>query len=216
VLEPNAAGIDVGAREMFVAVPPGRDEKPVRVFATFTEDLERLSDWLEQCGVTTVALESTGVYWIPLFEILEQRGIRPCLVNARHMKNVPGRRTDWRRLYLSGRLGEQKPSMKLLPVRVSESLPPVTTHASNKASTSIEVANPKPVARFTSNCGRHSCVSKALLIQGWFACCWSASRDDCSADQNADLDRSGCHGLAPGNSTARYTLGGRGSSGLNY
>ena len=80
---------------MFVAVPPGRDEKPVRVFATFTEDLERLTDWLEQCGVTTVAPESTGVYWIPLFEILEQRGIRPCLVNARHMKNVPGRRTDW-------------------------------------------------------------------------------------------------------------------------
>jgi transposase len=95
VLEPNAAGIDVGAREMFVAVPPGRDQNPVRVFATFTEDLERLTDWLEQCGVTTVALESTGVYWIPLFEILEQRGIRPCLVNARHMKNVPGRRTDW-------------------------------------------------------------------------------------------------------------------------
>jgi len=95
VLESNAAGIDVGAREMFVAVPPGRDENPVRVFATFTEDLERLTDWLEQCGVTTVALESTGVYWIPLFEILEQRGIRPCLVNARHMKNVPGRRTDW-------------------------------------------------------------------------------------------------------------------------
>jgi transposase len=95
VLEPNAAGIDVGAREMFVAVPPGRDEHPVRVFATFTEDLERLADWLLQCGVTTVAMESTGVYWISLYEILEQRGIRPCLVNARHMKNVPGRRTDW-------------------------------------------------------------------------------------------------------------------------
>ena len=95
ILEPNAAGIDVGAREMFVAVPPDRDENPVRVFATFTEDLERLTDWLEHCGVTTVALESTGVYWIPLYEILEQRGIRPCLVNARHMKNVPGRRTDW-------------------------------------------------------------------------------------------------------------------------
>jgi transposase len=95
VLEPNAAGIDVGAREMFVAVPPGRNEHPVQVFATFTEDLERLADWLLQCGVTTVAMESTGVYWIPLYEILEQRGIRPCLVNARHMKNVPGRRTDW-------------------------------------------------------------------------------------------------------------------------
>ncbi len=95
VLEPNAGGVDVGAPEMFVAVPPGRDENPVRVFATFTEDLERLADWLVQCGVTTVAMESTGVYWIPLYDILEQRGIRPCLVNARHMKNVPGRRTDW-------------------------------------------------------------------------------------------------------------------------
>jgi hypothetical protein len=60
VLEPNAAGIDVGAREMFVAVPPGRDENPVRVFATFTEDLERLTDWLEQCGVTTVAWNPPG------------------------------------------------------------------------------------------------------------------------------------------------------------
>jgi transposase len=95
VLEPNAAGVDVGAREMFVAVPPGRDENPVRVFRTFTEDLEQLADWLAQCGVTTVAMESTGVYWIPLYDILEHRGIRPCLVNARHMKNVPGRRTDW-------------------------------------------------------------------------------------------------------------------------
>ena len=95
VLEPNAAGIEVGAREMFVAVPPGRDENPVRVFATFTEDVERLTDWLEQCGVTTVGLESTGVYWIPRFEILEPRGIRPGWVNARPMKNVPGRRTDW-------------------------------------------------------------------------------------------------------------------------
>ena len=95
MLEPNAAGIDVGAREMFVAVPPGRDQSPVRVFATFTENLEQLADWLAQCGVTTVAMESTGVYWIPLYDILEHRGIRPCLVNARHMKNVPGRRTDW-------------------------------------------------------------------------------------------------------------------------
>ena len=92
VLQPNAAGIDVGAREMFVAVPPGRDNIPVRVFATFTEDLQRLVDWLVHCRVTTVALESTGVYWIPLYELLEQRGIHPCLVNARHMKNVPGRR----------------------------------------------------------------------------------------------------------------------------
>jgi transposase len=80
VLEPNAAGIDVGAREMFVAVPPRRDKNPVRVFLTFTEDLERLVDWLLQCGVTTVAMESTGLYWIPLYDILAQRGIRSCLV----------------------------------------------------------------------------------------------------------------------------------------
>jgi transposase len=95
VLEPNAAGIDLGAREVYVAVAPERDSDPVRVFQTFTEDLNKLSDWLEQCGVKTVAMESTGVYWIPLFEILERRGLNPCLVDARHMKNVPGRRTDW-------------------------------------------------------------------------------------------------------------------------
>jgi transposase len=95
VLEPNAAGIDIGAREIFIAVPPDRDQNPVRVCATFTEDLQQLADWLVGCGVTTVAMESTGVYWIPLYDILEAHGLKPCLVNARHMKNVPGRRTDW-------------------------------------------------------------------------------------------------------------------------
>ena len=95
MVEPNAAGVDVGAREMYVAIPPDRDTEPVRVFATFTADLEALADWLVDRGITTVALESTGVYWIPLYQILEDRGIRPCLVNARHMRNVPGRRTDW-------------------------------------------------------------------------------------------------------------------------
>jgi len=94
VLEPNAAGIDIGAREIFVAIPPNRDGHPVRVCATFTEDLQQLADWLVACGITTVAMESTGVYWIPLYDILEAQGIKVCLVNARHMKNVPGRRTD--------------------------------------------------------------------------------------------------------------------------
>jgi len=74
VLEPNACGIDVGARQMYVAVRPDRDSNPVRVFETFTEDLEKLAQWLVDCGVTTVAMESTGVYWIPLYEILERRG----------------------------------------------------------------------------------------------------------------------------------------------
>src|SRR5436190_8546583 len=95
ILEANACGIDVGARQMYVAVPPDRDDEPVRVFDAFTEDLERLADWLVSCEVTTVAMESTGVYWIPVYEILERRGLKPQLVDARHMKNVPGRRTDW-------------------------------------------------------------------------------------------------------------------------
>jgi len=95
ILEQNAAGVDIGAREIFVAVPPDRDQNPVRVFPTFTENLQELVAWLLSCGVTTAAMESTGVYWIPLYDILEQHGIKPCLVNARHMKNVPGRRTDW-------------------------------------------------------------------------------------------------------------------------
>ena len=95
VLEPDACGIDVGAQEMYVSVPPDRDEQPVRVFATFTEDLQELIAWLLECGIRTVAMESTGVYWIPLYQMLEDHKIRVCLVNARHMKNVPGRRTDW-------------------------------------------------------------------------------------------------------------------------
>ena len=95
ILEPNAAGIDIGAREIFVAVPPDRDENPVGVFSTFTEDLQRMAEWLVSCGITTAAMESTGVYWIPPHDVLEQHGVKPCLVDARGMKNVPGRRTDW-------------------------------------------------------------------------------------------------------------------------
>jgi transposase len=94
VLNPDAAGIDIGATEIYVAVPGDRDPEPVRMFATFTEDLNELADWLQQCRVRTVAMESTGVYWIPLMQILEIRGLEVYLVNAKHVKNVPGRRTD--------------------------------------------------------------------------------------------------------------------------
>ena len=94
VMRPDAAGIDIGATEIFVAVPPDRAAENVRSFPTFTQDLYALADWLKQCGVKTVAMESTGVYWIPLFQILEEREFEVCLVNARHVKNVPGRRTD--------------------------------------------------------------------------------------------------------------------------
>lgn len=90
----NAAGIDIGSEAHWVAVPEGRDEPPVRKFSSFTHDLDRLADWLEACGIDTVAMESTGVYWIPLYEILEERGFEVLLVNARHVKNVPGRKTD--------------------------------------------------------------------------------------------------------------------------
>jgi transposase len=94
VLNPNAAGLDIGATEIYVAVPADRDSEPVRCFATFTQDLEALADWLEQCHIRTVAMESTGVYWIPIMQILEDRGLQVYLVNARYAKNVPGRRTD--------------------------------------------------------------------------------------------------------------------------
>lgn len=95
VFEPNAAGIDIGAREIFVAVPADRDEHPVRKCETFTGDLHQMAEWLVRCGITTAAMESTGVYWIPVYDVLEQHGIKPCLVNPRNMKNVPGKRTDF-------------------------------------------------------------------------------------------------------------------------
>ncbi len=94
VVKPNAAGIDLGSREIWVTVPPDQTGETTRCFATFTPDLRRLADWLVACGVDTVAMESTGVYWIPLFEILEARGIEVCLVNARHVKLVSGRKSD--------------------------------------------------------------------------------------------------------------------------
>lgn len=90
----NAAGIDVGAEEFYVALPKGRDTASVRRFPTFTADIHRLVDWLTDCKIETVAMESTGVYWIPLYEILEARGFEVYLVNARHLKNVSGRKTD--------------------------------------------------------------------------------------------------------------------------
>ena len=94
VLNPNAAGIDIGSEVHYVAVPPDRDPEPVRSFRCFTADLNALADWLKQCGIETVAMESTGVYWIPLYQILEARGFEVVLVNARHVKHVPGRKTD--------------------------------------------------------------------------------------------------------------------------
>ncbi len=90
-LNVHAAGIDIGATEHWVAVPPDRDLQPVRRFGACTADLEAIAQWLQQCGVTTVAMESTGVYWIPLFELLEARGLRVVLADAREVQRAPGR-----------------------------------------------------------------------------------------------------------------------------
>jgi transposase len=95
LIHPHAAALDISAEEIVVAVPPDRDPAPVRVYRTFTPDLHALVDWLVACRIDTVALESTGVYWLPIYELLEQHGIIPYLVNARHVKMVPGRKTDW-------------------------------------------------------------------------------------------------------------------------
>ncbi|MBM4195378.1 MAG: IS110 family transposase [Gemmatimonadetes bacterium] len=123
-MHPDAAGIDCGSAEHFVAVPPDRDTTPVRSFATFTGDLHRLADWLTACRITHVAMEATGVYWIPIFEILDARGFHVILVNARHVKNLPGRKSDvsdceWLRdLHILGLLrGSFRPADQIVALR---------------------------------------------------------------------------------------------------
>jgi len=94
IVHPNAAGIDVGNASHYVAISPSRDAEPVRQFGCFTEDLRRLAEWLKSRRVDTIAMQSTGVYWIPLYDILEEYGMKVFLVNAKHTRNLPGRKTD--------------------------------------------------------------------------------------------------------------------------
>lgn len=94
VVHPKAAGIDVGNDEHWVAVPPDLDREPVQSFGCFTQDLVEMANWLVRCGIETVAMQSTGVYWIALYDILSERGIRVFVVNANDTKNLPGRKTD--------------------------------------------------------------------------------------------------------------------------
>ena len=124
VVHPNAAAIDIGSRFHVVAIPPDRDPQPVRRFDTFTGDLRRLADWLAEKNIVTIAMESTGVYWIPVYELLEERGFDVILVNAREAKNVPGRKTDindaqWlQRLHSYGLLrGSFRPTQELASLR---------------------------------------------------------------------------------------------------
>ena len=91
----DAAGIDISPEVIYVAVDPRKDAKPIRHYGSVTAELYRIANWLKACGVRTVAMESTGVYWIPVYDVMEAHGIKACLVNPRNMKNVPGRRTDY-------------------------------------------------------------------------------------------------------------------------
>lgn len=90
----DAAGIDIGSEFHYVAVPEDRAEQSIRKFGCYTADIEEMAKWLKDCGIKTVAMESTGVYWMPVFQILEANGFKVLLVNARHIKNAPGRKTD--------------------------------------------------------------------------------------------------------------------------
>ena len=94
IVHPDAAGVDVGGSEHWVAISPNRDPEPVRRFGCFTADLREMGRWLVEKGVRCVAMQSTGVYWMPVFEVLEQQGLEVYLVNAQHTKNVPGRKSD--------------------------------------------------------------------------------------------------------------------------
>ena len=121
---PDSAGIDVGAEEFVVAVPVNRSEKPVRTFGTVTSQVDALCDWLKECGIKTVAMESTGNYWITLYDTLEAAGIEVYLVNAKHIKGVPGRKTDvcdaqWlQQLHAAGLLRKSfRPHQQILPLR---------------------------------------------------------------------------------------------------
>lgn len=123
-LHPHAAGIDIAAEFHVVAVAADHDEQPVRTFKSFTNDLIRLADWLDECGITTVAMESTSVYWIPVYEILEEHGFEVILVNARDSRNVPGRKSDvndaqWlQQLHQYGLLrGSFRPTQQIVTLR---------------------------------------------------------------------------------------------------
>jgi transposase len=120
---PDAAGIDLGAQEAVVAVPPGRDPQPVRTFSTFTPDLHQLRDWLRACGVTSVALESTGNYWVAVYEILEEAGVEVCLINPQQLKRR-GKKTDvcdaqWlQEMHAAGLLDKSfRPAKEIVPLR---------------------------------------------------------------------------------------------------
>ncbi len=117
VVHGNAAGIDIGDATHYVTVPPDRDAEPARTFEGFTEDLNKMADWLAQRGIVTVATQSTGVYWPPVYEILVQRGLEVFLVNARHTKNLPGNKSEVQECQWLMKLHLRTPEQLLPPQR---------------------------------------------------------------------------------------------------
>jgi len=167
VLQPNAAGVDIGAKEIFVAVDGDRDRNPVRHFSTFTPDIHKAAQWLKEVGIESVAMESTGVYWIPVFEILESYGFQVLLVNARHVKNVPGRKTDvqdcqWLQyLHAVGLLrGSYRPPKEICAVRT------LRRHRENLVKTAVSHVQRMQKALTQMNIQIHHVISDITGVTG--------------------------------------------------
>jgi transposase len=123
-IRPNAASVDLGSREHMVAVPPDRDSQPIRPFGCYHGDLVRMAKWLQACGIETVVMESTGVYWVPVYDVLEEFGFEVLLVDTRQVKNVAGRKSDvqdaeWLRILHSHGLlrGAYRPKPEIVSLR---------------------------------------------------------------------------------------------------
>src|SRR5260370_7872895 len=115
VVQANGGGIDVGNERHFAAVPPGRDAQPVQEFGCWTADLKRMAEWLIRCGAKTVVMQSTGVYWIAVYDVLQKSGLEVWLVNARDTRNLPGRKTDAQESHYLMKLHTSEPLMHPIP-----------------------------------------------------------------------------------------------------
>ena len=177
---PNAAGLDIGSAEIVAALPPDRDGTVVRTFATFTADLQQLVTWLLDHHIDTVAMESTGVYWIPIYEMLEAAAIRVYLVNARHFKIVPGRKSDyndaqwWQTLHALGLLtGSFRPDDEMCVLRsllrhraqLIEHRSPHILHM-QKALKLMNIQLPEVLTDLTGSPGWRSCARSSPVSAG--------------------------------------------------
>ena len=167
VLQPNAAGIDIGAKEIFVAVAGDRDPNPVRHYPTFTPDIHEAAQWLKKLRIESIVMESTGVYWIPVFEILESYGFEVLLVNARHVKNVPGRKTDvqdcqWLQyLHAVGLLrGSYRPPKEICAIRT------LRRHRENLVQTAVSHVQHMQKALTQMNIQIHHVISDITGVTG--------------------------------------------------